>query len=245
MVRFAVWVIRQKEMNRIMDKYSDFEGVDFVQEILKEFNITIQKEGVENLPENPRHIFIANHPFGVIDGLITSNIVGGKYGEMKSIGNQTFFYVPNLIPIIAAVNIFGTSSREHLAELEKDFRSDTPIVTFPAGAVSRLRKWKISDEPWQKSFLTKAISSQRNIIPIYIYGTNSFWYYFVSGLRRMLFIKTNIEHILLPREMFKKRNKTIRVRIGASIPYTTFDKSKKPHEWVDHIRGKLYSLKTN
>ena len=68
-------IIRQKELNRILTKYSDYEGVDFLPKIIEELNIKVEIEGIENLPENSRCFFVANHPFGFADGLILTNTV--------------------------------------------------------------------------------------------------------------------------------------------------------------------------
>ena len=61
-----------------------------------------------------------------------------------------------------------------------------------------------------KVFITKAVSYKRDIVPFYIYGRNSRFFYIISFVRRVLGIKSNIELIMLPREMFRKKNKTIK-----------------------------------
>ena len=58
-------------------------------------------------------------------------------------------------------------------------------------------------------------------------------------------IKVNIELILLPGEMFKKRNKTIKVKIGIPIPYQKFDKTFSHFEWAQKVRKHVYDLKDN
>ena len=80
------------------------------------------------MPENGRCFFVANHPFGFIDGLILTNIVGSKYGDFRAIGNEVFMLIPHVKPIIAAVNVFGINSRKYLLELENVFASELPII---------------------------------------------------------------------------------------------------------------------
>ncbi len=244
-VKLIARITRQDELNRILGKYSDFTGVNFHPEIIKEFNLKVEIEGLENLPENGKCFFVANHPFGVIDGLVLTHTVSQKYGILKAIANDAFILVPQLRPLIAAVNVFGRSSKEYLKALEDTYNMDIPITHFPAGKVSRLSKGKVLDIPWKKSFITKAISSQRDIVPLYFYGRNSRLFYMIYLIRKWLGIKTVIELIMLPHEMFKKRNKTIKVKIGKPISYQMFNKSFSHLEWAQKVRLIVYELGLN
>ena len=244
-IRWIEKIIRQDEMNRILTKYSDYQGLDILTKIIEELNIKIEVEGKENLPENNRCFFLSNHPFGLIDGLVLTKIVGDKYHVLKSIGNEAFMYVPHLRPFIAAVNVFGKNSKEYITALENIYDSDVPITHFPSGEVSRLYGGKIQDCQWHKSFITKAVSYKRDIVPFYIYGRNSRYFYFINFVRRILGIKSNIELIMLPREMFRKKNKTIRIKIGQLIPHQKFDQSFSHWEWADKVRKYVYGLKHN
>lgn len=244
-IKWIEIIIRQDEMNQILTKYSDYQGLDILTKIIEELNIKIEVDGKENLPENSRCFFLSNHPFGLIDGLVLTKIVGDKYHVLKSIGNEAFMYVPHLRPFIAAVNVFGKNSKEYITALENIYDSDVPITHFPSGEVSRLYNGKIQDCQWHKSFITKAVSHKRDIVPFYIYGRNSRFFHFISFVRRVLGIKSNIEFIMLPREMFRKRNKTIRIKIGKLIPHQKFDKSFSHWEWADKVRKYVYDLKHN
>jgi putative hemolysin len=238
-------IIGQDELNRILEVYKDCEGVSFHKKIVEEFNLTLEIEGLENLPENGKCFFASNHPFGVIDGLVLTKIVCEKYGTFRAIGNDAFMLVPNLRPYIAIVNVYGRSSKENVTELQKIYDSDIPITHFPAGEVSRFYHGKVQDCDWQKSFISKSISSQRDVVPFYFHGRNSWLFYIVSSLRRLFLIKANIELILLPHEMFRKKNKTIRLRIGKPVSYRTFDTSLTHQEWAQTLRRHVYALKKN
>jgi putative hemolysin len=244
-IKWIEKIIRQDEMNQILTKYSDYQGLDILTKIIEELNIKIEVEGKENLPENSRCFFLSNHPFGFIDGLVLTKIVGDKYHVLKSIGNEVFMYVPHLRPFIAAVNVFGKNPKENITALEKIYDSDIAITHFPAGEVSRIYHGKIQDCQWHKSFITKAVNYKRNIVPFYIYGRNSRFFYFISLVRRILRIKTDIELILLPREMFRKKNKTIKIKVGKPIPYEKFDRSFTHWEWADKVRGYVYDMVHN
>ena len=80
-------IIRENEINRILSDYADYEGVEFLTKIIDELNIKIEIDGIENLPENGKCFFVANHPFGFVDGIILTKTVGSKYGDFRAIGN--------------------------------------------------------------------------------------------------------------------------------------------------------------
>jgi len=242
MVRWFETIIHQDELNRILEKYKDAQGADFHRSIVNEFNLSFVVEGLENLPDNGKCFFLANHPFGIIDGLTITKTVIEKYGTFKAIGNESFNFVPNLRPYIALVNPYGRSSKTYVAEFEKLYQSDVPITHFPAGKVSRRFHGIVHDCDWQKSFITRAISCQRDIVPFYFYGQNSNLFYAINRVRRFLGIKINLELILLPREMFLKRNKTIRFKIGKPISWQKFDSSKTHLEWAQQVRAHVYQM---
>lgn len=241
-VKLLEKIICQDQMNYVINKYIANIGVSFMPQVIKEFNLTLNARGIENLPDKSRCFFVANHPFGIIDGLILTFYVGQKYGDLKAIGNDAFQYVPNLRPLIAAVNVYGRSSKEYVIALEEVYCSDVAITHFPAGEVSRVYNGKVQDGPWQKSFITKAVSSKRDIVPFYFEGSNSRFFYFIFRLRRGMGMKINLELMLLPREMFKKKNKTIRLIIGKTIPWQRFDNSLTHYEWAQKVREHVYEM---
>lgn len=241
-VRRLERIIKQDEINNILDKYADCEGADFHRSIMKEFNITLEVEGLENLPENGKCFFLSNHPFGIVDGLILTKTIIEKYGTFKAIGNDSFRFIPNLRPYIALVNPYGMSPKSYVTELEKVYRSEVAITHFPAGEVSRRYNGKIQDRTWHKSFITRSVSCQRDLVPFYFHGRNSNLFYGINLLRRKLGIKTNLELSLLPRELFLKRNKTIRLTIGKPIPWQKFDSSLSHVQWAQRVKDHVYSM---
>lgn len=241
-VKILEKIICQDQMNYVINKYIDSVGVSFQPQVIKEFNITLNVTGVENLPSDSRCFFVANHPFGVIDGLILTYYVGQKYGDLRAIGNDAFLNVPPLRPLIAAVNVYGRTSKEYISALEQVYNSDIAITHFPAGEVSRVFNGRVQDAPWQKSFITKAVLSKRDIVPFYFDGGNSRLFYSIYKLRNKLGISANLELMLLPREMFKKRNKTVSLVIGKPIPWESFNSTATHYEWAQKVREHVYKM---
>jgi putative hemolysin len=235
-------IVMQQEFNVLLTSLGDVKGNAFLNGTLQKLNITVKIHGIENLPENGRCIFAANHPFGVIDGLILTHTVSTKYGTLRAIANDAFNLIPQLNEFITDVNVYGTSSKEKISALNAIYDSAHAITHFPSGEVSRVYDGKVQDTIWQKSFIKKAVESKRDIVPFHFHGENSKLFYFLFKIRKSLGLKMNIELMLLPREFFNKKNQTIELTIGKPIAYTTFDKSKSHQEWANHVKESVYGL---
>jgi len=164
------------------------------------------------------------------------------FSNVVSPSNELFGYIPQLKPVILRVNVFGRNTKETIEELNRLFESDSQIMIFPAGEVSRRNKGAISDPVWQKSFITKSIQYKRDIVPVHISGKNSKSFYFVASLRKWLGIKLYIETILLPREMMNQRNSSITLTIGKVIPWQNFSNIKSQNEWAQYVKEVVYSI---
>ena len=242
MIRMIEKLIDQDYMNSVIHKNRDKTGVPFINSVLKDWNIKIEVKGGSNVPESGRFVFVANHPLGGIDALAFLSTIYNYFPDVISPSNQLFNYIPHLKPVILGVNVFGTNTKDTVEKFNKLFESDTQIMIFPAGLVSRKVKGVVSDLEWQKTFITKSVQFKRDIIPVHISGLNSNLFYRVANLRKFLGIKMSVEIILLPREMHKKRNSDITLTIGKPISFSSIT-SEMPHpEWARKIKSVVYSL---
>jgi putative hemolysin len=205
----------------------------------------VEVTGAENIPASGRYIFVSNHPVGGMDAMSVLSMIYKHYSDIVAPANEILKIIPNLHPLIYGVNVFGKTSKERALKLNELYESDTQIFTFPAGEVSRRKNGVISDIEWQKSFVSKAIQFKREVIPIFISGRNSNLFYFTANFRKFLGIKMYIETLLLPREMLKQRNSTVRIYIGNPIPYQTFTEEMKHSEWAQKVKEIVYSLREN
>lgn len=235
-------IVKQDELNELINIHKETDGIDFSPQILDYLNIKTNIKDYENMPDNSKCFVVANHPFGIADGLILLSLVAKKYNKLKAIGNELFMLIPQLRNVIAAVNVFGCNSKDYIKELDKVYNSDEPIAHFPAGLVSRIVNNKVYDSEWKKSVITKSIQCKRDIVPIYFKGRNSHLFYAIYRIRKFFRINVNIELMLLPRELFNKKNTKIDVIIGKPISYKTFDKSKTHFEWAQWVKKELYKL---
>ena len=242
MFRLVERIILQDKMNFIIEQSAHLQGVEMVNWILKYFGVNVTVQGQELIPSNGRNIFPANHPSGGLDGL-------SILSEILKIDTHTKFIVNDLLRVIKGLESlciyiarFGNINRKNAIEINEAFSSNINIILHPAGSVSKRNPLKISDLKWNKFFVRKAIQFERNVIPIHVKASNSNLFYNVATVRKLFFIKSNLEMFLLPREMFNKKGETIKITFGNPIPYNTFDKSRTNYEWAQKVREYVYLI---
>lgn len=244
LVNYLIRIVHQDELNYILNTYKDIDGVDFMKEMVRYFDLNLRIEGRENIPAEGRYIFVSNHPLGGLDGICLSAILGDIYhGKVRYLVNDLLLFIPNLRSIFIPINKHGKQAKKYAQLTDEAYASDNQIITFPAGLNSRKIKGKITDLEWKKSFIQKAVEYKRDIVPIYFDGRNSNFFYNLANLRKRLGIKMNYEMLYLSDEVFKSKHSTYRIFFGKPIPWETFDNSRKPAEWAEWVKNISYGLK--
>ena len=218
------------------------KDVDFARASMEAFDVTLEVLGKENLPSEGRFIFVANHPLGGFDGMMIISELSRSFPHLKVLVNDLLTNVKNMDGMFVPINKHGAQAMENVRRINAIFESDEQVMSFPAGLVSRRKKGIIRDVEWQKSIITKAKQSKRDIIPIHVSGRCSNFFYNLANTRKFLGIKTNIEMFFLPNESYKHRNKHFVITFGKPIPYQTFDKRFTPIQWAARVKDYTYSL---
>lgn len=247
-VSYLKKIVHQEEINEYLISVKEKRGVPFLEATLEYLDTKIEVEGLENLPDDGRLCtFVSNHPLGGQDGISLGCILGKHYnGKIKYLVNDLLMNLYGLAPLCVPINKTGSQARDFPQMVEAAFRSDDHIIMFPAGLCSRRQPdGTISDLEWKKAFVVKSVQTQRDVVPIYFEGRNSDFFYSLANWCKRLGIKFNIAMLYLADEMFKNKHKTFRVTIGKPIPWQTFDKSKTPAQWAEHVKGIVYKLKEN
>lgn len=220
------------------------EGVDFCEGALDYLDVTVDVEGIENLPDLSAGYctFVCNHPLGAIDGVTLGAVLGRHYnGQIKYLVNDFLMSLSGLAPLCVPVNKLGGQHRNLPQMVDAAFGGDNHVIMFPAGLCSRRINGIIRDLPWQKAFIVKSCAHQRNVVPIRFIGENSARFYAVANFCQR-FRLPNFAMALLPDEMYRSRGRHYTVRIGCPIPWQTFDASRTPKEWAAYVQEEVYKI---
>ena len=246
---FISWlkrIIHQDEVNKYLWESRHLSGTEWLEECVRYLDMTIELVGEENLPKKDDgrlYTFVSNHPLGGEDGVALGAIIGRHYdGKFRYLVNDLLMNLPGLAPVCIPINKTGNQSRNFPAMVEAGFKSDNHMLMFPAGICSRKRGAEIRDIAWKKTFITKSVEYQRDVVPIHFGGQNSPFFYKLANFSDKYVKKVNLAMLFLVDEMYKNVHKTFRVAIGKPIPWQTFDKSKTATQWAQYVQDIVYEL---
>ena len=238
-------IVHQDQVNAFLWESRDKKGTAWLEECVKYLQMTLKVEGMENLPDKNcgrLYTIVSNHPLGGVDGVALGSIIGRHFdSHFRYLVNDLLMNLPGLAPLCIPINKTGKQSRDFPAMVKAGFESDNHILMYPAGICSRKRNGIIRDIPWSKTFISKSVEYQRDVIPIHFSGQNSNFFYRLANFSDR-FLPFNLAMLFLVDEMYKNVGKTFEVKIGKPIPWQTFDKSKTPKEWAQYVQDKVYEL---
>ena len=239
-------ILHEDEVNQFLWDSRGLSGTEWLTECVRYLDMTLQIEGLENLPDKDDgklYTYVSNHSLGGQDGVALGSIIGKHYdGRFRYLVNDLLLNLPGLKPVSIGINKTGKQSRDFPRMVEAGFKSDNHILMFPAGLNSRKINGKIHDLEWKKTFIAKSVEYQRDVVPIFFGGRNSDRFYRIARFSDKYVKKVNIAMLFLVDEMYRNVGKTFRVAIGKPIPWQTFDKSRTSMEWAKYVEDMVYEL---
>jgi putative hemolysin len=209
----------QERFKQFEHKYSGLEGFDFVSAALTffDFSIRLPESQKARIPATGRLVIASNHPIGSLDGIALLDLVRQVRTDVRVVANGMLMHLKPLHSVLLPVNnMSGSTTRRDLLAIRKHLESDGVLIIFPAGEVSRLGLKGVRDGLWNNGFVKLASATKAPILPVFMGGRNSAFFYGLSALVKPL------STAWLIREMFKQQHKTVDVHIGRPIPYSTY-----------------------
>lgn len=246
----ALWalkkILHQDDINSLLRRFGTKDGVDFINEVFRDLDVEIKICGLENLAKGEQYIFASNHPLGALDGLALIKVVNENHGKAKAIVNDLLLHIGSLKSVFTGVNLYGHNNKQVIDNLDELYSSGQNIVVFPAGLVSRKNEsGQILDRVWKKNFLTNALDKQISIIPTYVDAKDTDFFYNIAQRREKMGIKFNYELVLLPREVFKFKKKTITIYFERPVSPQMLNSIDGQRNQIDFVRLLSYSAKEN
>jgi len=238
-------IVHQDRVNKFLWESRGKKGTEWLEECVRYLDMTLEVEGMENLPDKGDgrlYTFVSNHPLGGVDGVALGAVIGRHYdGRFRYLVNDLLMNLPGLAPVSIPINKTGKQSRDFPRMVKAGFESDNHMLMFPAGICSRRRGGVIRDVAWTKTFVTKSVEYERDVVPIHFGGRNSDFFYRLAAFSDK-YLNFNLAMLFLVDEMYKNVHKSFRVTIGKPIPWQTFDHSKTPAEWAKYVQDRVYEL---
>ncbi len=233
-------LLREQQLNAFLLQHHDLEGSEFLAQLLGYCNLSYSVvEGErDNIPAEGRVVIVANHPLGGLDGVALLSLVRGVRPDVRIVANDVLMQFGPLQHMLLPIDNMGKGCiKASIAAINAALERDEAVIVFPSGEVSRPGPTGIKDGPWRGGFLRFAERAEAPVLPIHIGGRNSALFYGLSMLYKPL------STLLLVREMFRRRQKTLHLRIGELIPWqeiAALDLSRE--EKVKRINRQVYSV---
>ena len=251
------WLIRRVEALSGRDYFADLYEIwrrDFVGksqrvmgDMMRLINVDLAVQGEhwppKSLPAAPL-VIIANHPFGIGDGIAVCAMAEQLGRPFRVIINNDLLKVPEIRPYSLPID-FGENREAIQMNLEtrkeavRLLKQGITIIVFPAGGVATARKGfgKAVDLPW-KLFPAKLIQAAgAAVVPIYFEGQNTRLFQFASQ------ISLTMRLSLLIREFRRLSGKTIVARVGELIPAATLAAIRDRRVMTEYLFEAVFSMR--
>ncbi len=229
---------RWSRLDRVDDflrRHAGVRGFDFVAAGLDFLDSTYQVAPAElaRIPATGRLLIVANHPSGALDALALLDAVGRVRRDVRIVANDLLGAIAPLQDLLLPVRMLGGKvQRTSLQAVEQALAAEQCVIVFPAGEVSRLSLQGIRDGRWQRGFVRFARAAAAPVLPVRVQARNSALFYGASTLFKPA------GTALLAREMFARRGRPLRLRIGTPMTLAAGDAGQQ----LKAVRQALYAL---
>ncbi len=214
-------LLPQRRLRRLYDASQRLRGINIFAALLQALGVSysVGQKGMQSIPREGAAIVVANHPFGMLDGLLVGALLLRVRSDLKIVANRLLASIPDIAPHCIYVDNMGADDRlsvntRGLRQAVRHLRNGGLVVLFPAGEVAHwsVRTLSISDPQWSDSAARLAEMTGAPVIPISIQGANSLGFQ-LSGL-----IHPQLRTLQLPHELLKKRGQHVEIIVSPPVP---------------------------
>ncbi|RSK50958.1 lysophospholipid acyltransferase family protein [Hymenobacter rigui] len=237
------WVAQLRELQHLYERHCHLSGREFVAQLLRDLHITIEYDAAElrRVPVQGAFIAVANHPCGMLDGLVLLHVLSEVRPEFVLVANELLApLLTNLPEQLALVSTEKQDAGRNSGQVRQILRylhNDVPVGLFPAGEVAhQFTPFRPPLDPaWNPTAGRLLEVARVPVLPVWLSGRNSVSFN-VLGLLHP-FLRT----ARLPAELLNKRGQTVQVRIGKLVPATELAAMPAP-ERLSYLRARVYAL---
>ncbi|MFN9325322.1 MAG: 1-acyl-sn-glycerol-3-phosphate acyltransferase, partial [Flavobacteriales bacterium] len=131
-----------KRLERFYNAIDDLHDLEFVDAVFRnlELEMDVSSEDLDHIPKEGGLVFVANHPYGAIDGLALVKVLGRVRPDLKVMANFLLQQLEPLKDRFIGVNPFeqlgSLSSYQGMRQALAHVKEGGALAVFPAGEVS-------------------------------------------------------------------------------------------------------------
>jgi len=234
------------EIDRFYAEVARGDGeVHFIDRVLEALDVSYEL-GDDDLARAPREgplVVVANHPFGMIDGVILTSILLSVRPDFKLLANFSLNRINELCDTLIPVDPYGRSdsiraNRRPIREAIAWLKNGGALGVFPAGEVSHIdfQTRQVTDPEWNASIARMIRKTRASALPVFLDGSNGLLFQ-LAGL-----VHSRSRTALLPREFLNKRGKKVEVKLGSVLPFGRLEGFDNDEMMIDYLRRRTYLL---
>lgn len=222
------------------------QGADFWQVMVDRYGLSLEVIGgsLQRIPRVGPLIVVANHPYGILDGMMLGHILSRTRGDFRILAHQVFRKARDLDRVILPISFDETKEAVKLnLQTRKTALSylneGGAIGIFPGGTVSTAATpfGRPLDPSWRNFTARMIAKSEAAVVPVYFDGTTTRLFQIASHLHYTLRMG------FLIREFKKRIDQPVRIAIGAPMDRGQIAAhAKEPRELMDFLRKATYDL---
>ncbi len=200
-------------------------------------------ERLKSVPAEGPLIFIANHPYGVLDGLAICHLASLTRRNFRIMINAALCMENRLASYMLPIDFRSNEESiktniESMRSAIETLRDNGALIIFPAGGIATAVSpfGRATDLDWKLSTAKLIHQSKATVVPVFFHGQNSRLFQLVS-----LFSLT-LRLSLIIHEVNKKISESIRISIGEPIPYEKLAVMKSRQELTSYLRQVTYGV---
>lgn len=247
MVRTIERLSGQPYLQKLYETYREnLADEPFFAAAVKLLNLDVEFSSARlaQIPETGPLVVVANHPFGVLDGLLISWLISLRRKDFKVLTNAVLDGAPEAREWLLPIDFAPTKEAQAVniatrAECLERLNAGECVIVFPAGGVSTSPTpfYRAAvDDTW-KPFTAKLITrSGAQVTPVFFEGQNSRLFQWASH------VSLELRLALIFREVKRRVGTAIPVHIGETLTPETLASAGKRHELMNFLRDQTYGM---
>jgi putative hemolysin len=242
---FLMHVLRFHKLNKVYAKIENKTGLEFIEELIKilDLKTEVDENELKRIPSAGPVIIIANHPLGGLEGLLLIKLLSSVRSDIKILATY-------MLKRVEQVSEFFIDTRPKEQEREnaeisfpgikessEHLRQGGILCVFPAEEINSWDKVSIAtDKMWKISVIRFIRKMEVPVVPVLFQMNDSRLFKIISRIHPAL------KNVRLPSDLFQKRNKNIRIRIGNPIKKADQNNFSDIYQFGRYLRAKTYGM---
>lgn len=235
----------------LIDRAQDYgieiaQGRSFWEVMLSRYGVSLDliSGSLTDIPAQGPLVIVANHPFGILDGLVMGHILSKRRPAFHILVNSVFQDAPELAETVLPVSFDETKEAVKLnletrATALSSLKAGGAIGVFPGGTVSTAAKpfQRAMDPSWRRFTARMITKSKATVVPVFFDGQNSRLFQLASH------IHYNLRVAMLLKEFGRRADQPVKIAVGKPIsPETIATCSHVAQAMMDYLREQTYAL---